>query len=435
MKREAMKDLIEWKKKAGRKPLIMRGVRQSGKTWLMKEFGKTNFLSFAYVNFDNNSRMKKLFSGDYDIKRIINGLELESGVKINPEQTLLILDEIQECSTAISSLKYFNENAPEYMIIAAGSLLGIASSGTSFPVGKIEFLDLFPMSYFEFVRAAGQEKLLEPDGAGDYELTNAFSDRYINLLRNYYFAGGMPEAVAEFVKTGSYDNTRKIQQNILSAYEQDFSKHIPAGVVTRLRMLWNSIPAQLSKENHKFIYGVIRHGARAKEYETALTWLCDYGISCGVSRISKPGIPLKAYEDSAIFKLYIADVGLLGALCGLDAKTLLEGNSVFTEFKGALSEQYVFQELRTLKGLHISYWAAEKGTAEVDFVVQSEGAVIPVEVKAEENLKAKSLKSYRDLFKPVVAVRSSMSGFKRENGLINIPLYLISRLKDIVKGA
>ena len=434
MKREAMKDMIEWKKKAGRKPLIMRGVRQSGKTWLMKEFGKAHFKSFAYVNFDNNSRMQKLFSGDYDIKRIISGLELESGMKINPENTLLILDEIQECSSAMSSLKYFNENAPEFMIVAAGSLLGIASSGTSFPVGKVEFLDLFPVSYIEFVRASGQEKLLEPADSGDFELTNVFSNKYIDLLRNYYFTGGMPEAVAEFVKTGSYENTRRIQQNILSAYEQDFSKHIPAGVVTKLRMLWNSIPAQLSKENHKFIYGLIRHGARAKEYETALTWLCDYGISCGVKRISKPGVPLKAYEDTAIFKLYISDVGLLGALCGLDAKTLLEGSKVFTEFKGALSEQYVFQELRTLKDLHISYWAPEKGRAEVDFVVQSEGRVIPVEVKAEENLKSKSLKSYRDLYKPAVAVRASMAGFKRENGLINIPLYLISRLQDIIKN-
>ncbi|OGF45397.1 MAG: ATPase [Candidatus Firestonebacteria bacterium RIFOXYA2_FULL_40_8] len=433
MKRESMKDLIEWKKRSGRKPLIIRGVRQSGKTWLMKEFGKAHFKSFAYINFDNNSRMQKLFAGDYDIKRIISGLELESGVKITPEHTLVILDEIQECSAAVSSLKYFNENKPEYMIVAAGSLLGIALSGTSFPVGKVEFLDLFPMNYFEFVRAAGQEKLLEPAEKGDFELTNAFSDKYIDLLRNYYFTGGMPEAIAEFVKTGSYENTRRIQQNILSAYEQDFSKHIPAGIVTRLRMLWNSIPAQLAKENHKFIYGLIRHGARAKEYEAALTWLCDYGISCKVNRISKPGMPLKAYEAGSIFKLYISDVGLLGTLCGLDAKTLLEGSKVFTEFKGALSEQYVFQELRNLKDLQISYWAAEKGTAEVDFVVQSEGVVVPVEVKAEENLKSKSLKSYRDLYKPSIAVRASMSGFKRENGLVNIPLYLISLLQDIIK--
>ncbi|OGF45519.1 MAG: ATPase [Candidatus Firestonebacteria bacterium RIFOXYC2_FULL_39_67] len=434
MKRSAMKELLEWKKKTGRKPLIIRGVRQSGKTWLMKEFGKTHFNSFSYINFDNNSRMQKLFSGDYDIKHIISGLELESGVNINPENTLIILDEIQECASAISSLKYFNENAPEYMIVAAGSQLGIAlHSGASFPVGKVEFLELFPMSYFEFIRAAEKEKLLGPVDAGDFGLTNAFSDKYIELLRNYYFTGGMPEAVAEFINTGSYEKTRQIQKNILLAYEQDFSKHIPAGVVPRLRMLWNSIPAQLSKENHKFIYGLIRHGARAKEYETALTWLSDYGLSSGVKRIRKPGIPLKAYEDNSIFKLYISDVGLLGALCGLDAKSLLEGNRIFTEFKGALSEQYVFQELKTLKDIHISYWTAEKGLAEVDFIVQSEGKVIPFEVKAEENLKAKSLRSYRDLYKPSIAVRASMSGFKKDQGLLNIPLYLISCFQRIIR--
>lgn len=434
MIRKAMMDLIDWKNGKDHKPVIIRGVRQVGKTWLMKEFGKKHFKNSAYINFDNNLKMQKLFSGDFDIKRIIGGLEIESGVKINAGDTLLILDEIQECHTALSSLKYFNENAPEYMIIAAGSMLGIAlHGGMSFPVGKVEFIDLFPLSYLEFLKAAGQEKLLEPVKKGDFAITNVFSEKYIDLLRSYYFVGGMPEAVAEFIKTNSYEKVRHIQQNILSAYEQDFSKHIQSSIVTKLRMLWNSIPAQLSKENHKFVYGLIRHGARAKEYEVALTWLCDYGLACKVNRINKPDIPLKAYEDNSIFKLYVSDVGLLGALCGLEAKTLLEGSKIFTEFKGSLSEQYVFQELRAIKNLQISYWVPEIGSAEVDFVVQSGTKVVPVEVKAEENLKAKSLKSYRERYYPEVAVRASMSGFISKDGLFNIPLYLISLLPDIIR--
>lgn len=433
MQRQALKALVEWKKIPNHKPLIIKGARQVGKTWIMKEFGRLHFKQTAYINFDSNAQMANLFSGDYDIKRLIRGLEIESGIVISPPDTLLIFDEIQECPRALTSLKYFNEKASEYSIIAAGSLLGVAThEGTSFPVGKVDFLDLYPLNYSEFLKALGENRLLDAMEGGDYALTNSFALKYSDYLRTYYFVGGMPEAAAEYIKTGDYAKVRHIQENILTAYEQDFSKHIPSNTSVKAKMLWNSIPAQLTKENHKFIYGIIRHGARAKEYETALAWICDCGLAYRVHRISKPGIPLKAYEDMSVFKLYICDVGLLGAMCDLDIKTLLEGNRVYEEFKGSLSEQYVLQQLKTVQDMHVSYWAPKSGLAEVDFIVQSGGMIIPVEVKAEENLMAKSLKSYREKYKPEISVRTSMTGFRTDNGLINIPLYLIPELHKII---
>jgi len=433
MKRNAMQELIKWKNKSGRKPLILSGARQVGKTWLMKEFGRTQFKSAAYINFDSNSRMQELFSRDYDIRRLINGIEIEADIRINPKDTLLIFDEIQEVPRALTSLKYFNENAPEYSITAAGSLLGVAMhSGTSFPVGKVEFIDIHPMTFFEFLEAAGEIKLVEAAKAGDYEIVNVFSGKYNDWLKRYYYTGGMPGVVVEFVKEMDYGAARNIQMEILRTYEQVFSKHMAPDTAIRSRMLWNSIPAQLSKENHKFVYGVIKHGARAKEYELSLAWLSDCGMVKKVHRVSKPGLPLKAYEDNAAFKLYACDVGLLGAMCGLDKKTLLEGSRVYTEFKGALTEQYALQQFIAAAIGHVSYWAPEAAKAEVDFLLQAGNSIIPVEAKAEENLHAKSLKSYIEKHKPDAAIRLSMAGYRKDGRILNVPLYLAPVLGDII---
>lgn len=433
MYRNVIKQLIEWKNRQDKKPLIIKGARQVGKTWLMKEFGKTEYENTAYVNFDNNERMNTLFSGDMNIKRLIAGLQIETDSKINPNKTLIIFDEIQECPKALTSLKYFYENAPEYNIIAAGSMLGVAlHNGTSFPVGKIEFMELYPLSFSEFLRALDEKDLLALIERLDFDLIKIFKDRYINLLRQYYYIGGMPEVVSTFIQTRDFNKARNLQKTILMSYEQDFSKHIPHAAVPKLRMLWNSIPSQLARENKKFIYGLIRHGARAKEYETAITWLCDCGLVYKINRISKPGLPLKAYEDIGAFKLFVSDVGLLSAMTELDIKTLLEGDKVFEEFKGALTEQYVLQQFKTVKDLPIYYWTSDTGIAELDFIVQMNREIIPVEAKAATNLKAKSLKSYREKFEPEISIRTSIADYKQEEGLYNIPLYLIEAIWEII---
>lgn len=425
MIRYTMQELIAWKKRNDRMPLIIRGARQVGKTWLMKEFGKAHFKNVAYINFDNNERMETLFNGNYDINRLISGLQIESEITIDPKNTLLVFDEVQEVPRAISALKYFRENAPEYAIIGAGSLLGVAlHQGTSFPVGKVDFMDLYPMSFSEFLEAMGKYDLLELLRKKDWELIKSFKSNYIDLLKQYYYIGGMPEAVASFASNQDFTEVRRIQNRLLGAYEQDFSKHAPNETVPRIRMLWDSVPAQLAKENKKFIYGFIRQGARAKEFELAMQWLLDCGLTHKVNRITKPDMPLSAYQDNA-FKLYMLDVGLLAAKSNLDVKSLLEGNRIFEEFKGALTEQYVQQQLLSSSGIHPYYWSSEKGSAEVDFVFQHDMDVIPLEVKAEENLKAKSLKFYCDKFKPKSAVRTSMSNYRKEAWLTNVPLYAI----------
>ena len=426
MYRAAMTQLQEWKMKKRRKPLIIRGARQVGKTWLMREFGSREYASTVYINFDNNERMKALFEGGLEVERLITGLELFAGHKIDPENTLLIFDEVQESPKALASLKYFNENAPQYQIICAGSLLGVAlHHGTSFPVGKVEFLDLYPLSFFEFLMAMGKERHVDLLQKGDFDMATTFKQDYVDLLKHYYYVGGMPEVVQAFVDNRDFNEAREIQQHILAAYEQDFSKHAPNEVVPRIRMLWNSIPAQLAKENKKFIYGLIKEGARAKEYELAMLWLTDCGLIHKVHRVSAPNLPLKAYEDLKAFKLFLVDVGLLSCMAGLRQDVLLDGNELFKEFKGALTEQYVLQQLATVKGLNIYYWTADRGTAEVDFIIDTGSDVIPVEVKAEVNLQAKSLKVYRDKFQPKLSVRISMADYKKEDWLLNLPLWAI----------
>ncbi|NLO38284.1 MAG: ATP-binding protein [Ruminiclostridium sp.] len=432
MYRTAIELLYKWKEKNDRKPLIIRGARQVGKTWIMKEFGTKAYKSYVYICFDNNQRMQELFKTDLNIDRIITGLELYAGHKINPSEALLIFDEIQEVPNALTSLKYFNENAPQYHIVCAGSLLGVAlNQGTSFPVGKVEFIDLYPLSFSEFLLAMGREqhsKLLNTD---DYTMITTFKQDYIDLLKQYYYVGGMPEVVSHFSRNKDFNDVREIQRRILDAYEQDFSKHAPYEAVPRIRMLWNSIPSQLTKENKKFIYGLIKEGARAKEYELALLWLTDCGLVHQINRVTAPNIPLKAYEDLKAFKLFLLDVGLLSCMVRLRQDILLDGNDLFKEFKGALTEQYVLQQLKTLKDLNIYYWTNDRNSAEIDFLVDNGAAIIPMEVKAEVNLQSKSLKTFRDKFNPEISVRTSMADYKKEDWLINLPLYVIGSIHHL----
>lgn len=435
MYRNAIEKLYEWKKKKNKKPLIIRGARQVGKTWLMKKFGETAYKNMVYISFDNNQQMKELFETDMKIDRIITGLELYVGHKVNTENTLLIFDEIQEVPKALTALKYFNENAPEYQIVCAGSLLGVAlHQGTSFPVGKVEFLDLYPLSFSEFMRAMGKEQYVELIQKGDFDLATTFKQEYIDLLKYYYYVGGMPEVVSNFAENMDFNEARDIQERILMAYEQDFSKHAPNEAIPRIRMLWNSIPSQLTKENKKFIYGLIRKGSRAKDYEMAVLWLIDCGLVHKVQRVKAPNLPLKAYEDLKAFKLFMVDVGLLSCMVRLKQSVLLDGKELFKEFKGALTEQFVLQQLKTSHYMETYYWTNDRGSAEIDFLVDTGEKVVPIEVKAETNLKAKSLKAYYEKFSPLISVRTAITDYKREDWLLNIPLWAIEVLENEVNS-
>ena len=434
MYRTKIEELKKWKNSEDKKPLIIRGARQVGKTWLMKEFGKKYYEKYAYINFDDNSRMEQLFSGDFDIQRILQGLKIESGVNIEPENTLIIFDEVQEVPKAITSLKYFYENAKEYDIIAAGSLLGVAMhEGTSFPVGKVDFLDLYPLNFFEFLQAMGEEELLKLIKNNEIDLLVVFADKLKLYLKQYMIIGGMPEVVDSYIKNKDFNEVRMKQQRLLDAYEQDFSKHAPNSVVPRIRQLWNNIPTQLAKENKKFIYGLIKEGARAREYELALSWLIDCGLVYQVNRVNDCKVPLSAYQDFNAFKLYLLDIGLLCAMAKLDPITILEGNEIFIEFKGALAEQLVLTELKTNIDTPIFYWSSEKGIAEVDYIIQIGKNNIPIEVKSSENLQAKSLKNFVQKYNTKINIRTSMSDFRKEECLINIPLYLIGNLNKIIE--
>ena len=428
MERFAMEQLKKWNSRKNRKPLILKGARQVGKTWLMKEFGRTHFKYTAYVNFDNNKNMANVFEGDYDIARILMAINIETGVKIHPGETLIIFDEIQECPKAIASLKYFYEEAPEYAVIAAGSLLGVAiHKGVSFPVGKVDTLELNPLSFREFLRAIGEEGLAELIDEVNIPLIESFREKYIDWLKKYYFIGGMPEVVSSFVAERDFTEVRRIQRRIIEMYEADFRKHTSTNELPRIRMVWNSIPMQLAKENKKFFFGKIKEGARAKDFEIAIEWLLDCGLIKKVYNVSKPAMPLKAYTEFAAFKLYLLDVGLLAAMSELDAKSILDGNAIFVEFKGALTEQYVLQQLIADTEFTPYYYSETKSEGEIDFLIQKGTDIVPIEVKAEENLKAKSLRVYCDKFKPQMAIRTSMSNYREQDWMVNVPLYVLDK--------
>jgi len=433
MFRYAINDLYKWKESKYRKPLIIKGARQVGKTWLMKHFGKEAYQNTVYINFDNNKTIEGLFNHGFDIPNIINGLEIYSGKKITANKTLLIFDEVQESPKALSSLKYFYEESPEIHIICAGSLLGISlHNGTSFPVGKVDFLNLYPMSFPEFLIANNQERYVDLIDKGDFEMVTTFKDTYINFLRLYYYVGGMPEVVLRFIENNDYLEVQKNQRHILDSYELDFSKHAPNALVPRIKMVYESIPSQLAKENKKFVYGTLREGARAKDYEMAIMWLNDCNLTHKIHRINKPNLPITSYKDLKAFKLFISDVGLLSCLSGLNSKTLLKRNKLFTEFKGSLTEQYVLQQLVSMKNINTYYYTNERNTAEIDFVIDNGEKLIPIEVKAETNLMAKSLKAYRDKFSPTMSIRTSMADYKEEEGLINLPLYAFWSLEKAI---
>lgn len=409
--------------------MIIRGARQVGKTWLMREFGRTQFAQTAYINFDENMRIREVFDGSLEVERLLLAASAETGISIRPQDTLLIFDEVQEAPRALASLKYFCENAPEYPIIAAGSLLGVAMhQGTSFPVGKVSFMDLYPLSYREFLCALGEEKLCGfLDTSEDLSMMTAMKEKYMDYLRQYYYIGGMPEAVADFIENKDYHRVRKIQKMLIDYYQQDFSKHADGSLVTRLNQVWNSIPSQLARENKKFIYGQIREGARAKDFELAIQWLEDCGLVHKVHRVTKPGMPLNAYAELSAFKIYLHDVGLLAAKSDLPLQAIVSKSQLFTEFKGALTEQYVLQQLVSDAALVPYYYSAENSRGEIDFLVQSETGYIPIEVKAEENLRAKSLRAFYEKYQPEISIRTSMSDYRREEWLVNIPLYAVNR--------
>lgn len=425
LKRELMVELESWKASDKRKPLVLKGARQVGKTVLLQEFGRTCFSHMVYLNFDKDRKLASYFTDTIDVPTIISALSILFNTEITTD-TLIFFDEIQECPRALASLKYFCEDAPEYPVVAAGSLLGIAlHPGTSYPVGKVQELELFPMTFLEFMEATGNERYATLARSGDIAMISTFHETFIQMLRYYYYVGGMPEAVAEYVSSRNYQTVRRIQETILSNYRDDMSKHAPVTAVSRIHDLWDSVPVQLGKENKRFIFGHIRDGVRARDYEVALQWVLDCALAYKVCRVTKPALPLAAYSDKGIFKLYLGDVGLLGAASDLDAVTLLEGDAMFVEFKGALTEQYVHQQLVSACGYRSFYWANESSTNEVDFLFQAQGKVVPLEVKAETNLKAKSFRHFYDKYSPSLAIRSSLRPYHSESWMVNIPLYLI----------
>ena len=427
VRRSLMDRLVEWKGSSRRKPLILNGARQVGKTWLLKEFGRLHFDSVAYVSLDNDSLARSYFDSDFDVARIIASLELELGMDIRPERTLIVLDEVQACPKAITSLKYFCENAPEYAVAAAGSLLGVsATEGTGFPVGKVNMLDLYPLTFTEFLDATGNERFGALVQSGDAEMMAAFSGKLADLLKRYYVVGGMPEAVAAYAAEGDVRAARLVQQEILDGYASDFAKHIPPRLLARTMLVWQSIPGHLSRENRKFIFGQVRKGSRSSDFEESLAWLEQAGLIRKVHRVSKPHVPLSAYCAMNAFKVFLLDVGLLGAMSGLQPRDVVDGNKVFTEFKGALTEQYVCQQLVSECGLAPCYWSAENSKGEIDFLVQDAGSVFALEVKAEENLRAKSLRAFKEAHGDVKAVRFSLSGYREQGWMRNVPLYAIS---------
>lgn len=426
MKRKIYAKLIEWKESSSHKPLILNGVRQCGKTYIMKEFGKNEFQTFVYVNCDRNENLHQIFEGGFNISRITRGISALSGVDIIPGKTLIFLDEVQSFPLVLESLKYFCEDAPDYHVAVAGSLLGIAlHSGVSFPVGKVQTMKLYPMDFEEFLMAKGEQQLLRIMHDNDYDLLTALHEKCKDLLRQYYYVGGMPEVVKSYIDNGQLKPVRAIQNEILSNYAGDFSKHAPYQEVPRISMVWQSILGQLSRENKKFIYGALKKGGRAKEFEVAIQWLVDAGLVYKVNKCTKPQLPLKFYEDFTAFKLYLCDCGLMGAMADTAAKDVLIGDSVFTEYKGAFTEQYVLQQLLSSGISDIYYYSADDSRMEMDFLMQREGALLPVEVKGGTSIKSTSLHNYLMEHPGIQAIRYSMLPYKKQDFLTNIPLYAV----------
>lgn len=425
MERSIYSSLKKWKESPTRKPLILQGARQVGKTYILKEFGAREYSEVVYINCDDNNDMQNMFV-DYDVDRIIRSLSAISGVSIKPSTILLILDEIQEVERGLASLKYFCEKAPEYHVAVAGSLLGITlHEGTSFPVGKVDMLYMYPMDFEEFLLAMGKEQLVELLRNNSWAALTPLRGMLTELLRQYYFVGGMPEAVKTYVERGDIWEVRSIHSKIIDAYRNDMSKHVPKQQVQRINMVWNSIPSQLARDNKKFIYGALRKGARANDFEIAIQWLVDSGLVHKVHRISKPVVPLKFYEDMASFKLFLLDCGLLGALSETPPEQILIGDNVFEEYKGAFTENYVLQQLKSLPRTFVYYYSNDNSTLEIDFVVQHEAHVIPIEVKAEENLRAKSLRQFVTDNSGLHGVRFSMSDYREQDWLTNVPLWAV----------
>ncbi len=427
MERVAHSSLLAWKHDVARKPLILRGARQVGKTWLLREFGRREYERTAYVNCQGDPSATAVFAGRLEADQLLRGLAIAAGTEIEPDSTLLIIDEIQEAPAALTALKYLQEQRPDIHVVAAGSLLGVAlrSSGASFPVGKVAFLDLHPLDFDEFLRAVGEEALADLVTERDWGLIDPFHDRLVELLRQYLFVGGMPEPVARFAATGSFEDARRLQDDILAGYANDFATYAPPLVSRRIAEAWASLPAQLAREQGRYIFSHIRDGARARDFAEAVQWLSDSGLVHRVPRFSKPASPLSAYVDARIFKLFLLDVGLLGALSRLAPSVLLQGEGIFEEFKGALTEQYVLQQIVAARHEEPAYWSSEKASAEVDFAIERAGHVVPIEVKATTNVKSKSLRSYLDRFHPRTAWRFSLARFREQGDVTNIPLYAI----------
>jgi uncharacterized protein len=422
-----MDALIDWKNSPTRKPLVLRGARQVGKTWLLREVGRTQYEQVAYVNCQRDRTVGNLFEGNLDPQRLLQGLSVIAGVQIEPDRTLLIIDEIQDAPGAVTALKYFAEDHPDIHVAAAGSLLGVAlRAGASFPVGKVNFVSLHPLDFGEFLRGNGKGAMADIVDARDWATIAALRNEFIELLRFYCFVGGMPEAVAHYADTGSLPGVRSIQADIITGYENDFAKHATGTESRRIMEVWSSMPAQLAREHKRFLFGHVRDGGRGRDYDEAIRWLADAGLVHKVTRFTKPASPARTYEDRNVFKLFMHDVGLLSALSSLNPALLLDGSGVFEEFTGALTEQYVLQQFVALRDEIPMYWAPENGRAELDFALEASDGIVPIEVKAEENLQSKSLRSYINRFAPPAAFRFSLANYREEAALINVPLYAIS---------
>lgn len=423
MERTILQQLCMWKDSAARKPLILNGARQVGKTYILNKFGQLYYRNVAYVNLDKDKLAASVWDKDFDVQRIVLSLSALLNIDIKPEKTLIVLDEIQDCPKALSSLKYFCEDAPEYHVVVAGSLLGLTlHEGISFPVGKVDMIRMFPMTFREFLMACGDERMADLLAKNDTKLIETIGEKFENLLRQYYYTGGMPAAVKEYIDSHDLQKVRDIQKQILFDYRRDFSKHAPANQVPRINMVWDSIPSQLAKENRKFIYGAMKKGARAAEFELAIQWLLDAGLIYKVTRVSAARMPLKFYEEMDVFKLFVLDIGLMGAMVDIPASDVLVGDKVIVEYKGAFTELFALTQIMTMN-VPVYYFSSNDSTIEIDFIVQKESRIIPIEVKAEVNVKAKALRQFITGNPGLRGLRLSMLGYQEQEWMENKPLY------------